>query len=145
MVRMANIICKTVGIAGMSAVIYDAYAHAQHHSSVASEELSSDVFEKAVATELTEANASHVTGAMQKKITNLRLNNPIIPLIGKAKGFTHGALSSFADNIVPITFSAIALAAKGKLQKAGAWGLGIFGLYKVAKEGFGFGKKSPVD
>ena len=145
MVNMANIICKTAGVAGMSAVVYDAIAHGQHHSAVASEELSSDVFEKAVAAELTNSNASHVTGAMQKKITDLRMNNPVVPLVGKIKGYTSGILSSLADNIIPITCSAVALAAKGKLQKAGAWGLGIFALYKVAKEGFGLGKKTPID
>ncbi len=145
MVRMANIICKTIGIAGMSAVAYDAYAHAQHHSAVESEAMSSDVFEKAVAAEMSNTDASHVTNELQKKISHLRANNPLIPVVGKTKGFISGALGSLANNIVPVTLSAIALAAKGKLQKAGAWGLGIFGLYKVAKEGFGLGKKSPID
>ena len=142
---VSNIVCKTVGIAGMGAIVYDAYAHAKHHSAVESEALSADVFEKAVAAELSNTDASHITNEMQKKITHLRANNPLIPIVGKTKGFISGALSSLANNIIPVTFSAIALAAKGKLQKAGAWGLGIFGLYKVAKEGFGLGKKSPID
>lgn len=145
MVNVANIICKTAGIAGMSAVVYDAIANGQHHSAVASEEYTSDVFEKSIAAEHTNSNASHVTSAMQKKITDLRVNNPIVPFAGKVKGYLSGVLSSLADNLIPVTCSAIALAAKGKLQKAGAWGLGLFGLYKIAKEGFGLGKKSPVD
>ncbi len=145
MVSVANIACKTAGIAGMSAIVYDAYAHAKHHSAVDAEELSADVFENAIAATRTNADASHVTGVMQKKLTNLRMHNPIIPVIGKIKGFVSGFFGSLADNIVPTVLSAIALGGRGFMQKAGAIGLVGYTLLKVAKEGFGLGKKSPID
>ena len=145
MVSVSNIICKTVGVAGMSAVIYDAYAMAQHHSAAGAFETSADVYEKAVAAERSNANASHVTGLMQRKVANLRMNNPIIPIIGKVKGFITGFISSLGENIIPITLASLALASKGIIQKIGAWGLGIYGLYQIAKEGFGLGKSSAVD
>lgn len=145
MVNVANIVCKTVGIAGLTAVTYDAYAMAQHHSSAASAELSADTFEKVVAAERSNSNASHLTGTMQKKVADFRMKNPIVPLFGKVKGFIEGFFSSMADNIIPTTLSAIALGTKGKLQKAGAWGVAIYGAYLLAKEGFGLGKTAPVD
>ena len=145
MVNFANIVCKTVGIAGLSAVTYDAYAMAKHHSSAVSSEMSADVFEKAIAAQRSNSTASHVTGAMQQKVADLRMKNPIVPIVGKVKGFIQGFLSSLGDNIIPITLSAVALGTKGFLQKAGAWGLGIYGVYQLAKEGFGLGKTTPVD
>ena len=145
MANISNIVCKTVGIAGMSAAIYDAYGMAHHHSASGALESSADVYEKAVAAERSNANASYVTGAMQNKIANFRMNNPIVPIIGKTKGFITGFIGSLGENIIPITLSTLALATKGISQKAGAWGLGIYGVYQVAKEGFGLGKNSAVD
>ena len=145
MVKIANIVCKTAGLAGMSAVLYDAYATAKHHSAVGANHSATDIYESAIAAQRSNTNASYVTGAVQKRIADFRMQNPIIPIIGKIKGFSGGFISTLGDNIIPITLSAIALAAKGTLQKAGAWGLGIFGLLQVAKEGFGLGKTTPVD
>ena len=145
MVSVANIVCKTVGVAGLSAVTYDAVAMAKHHADANTAEISADLFEKAIAAERSNSAASHLTGAMQKKVADLRMKNPIVPIIGKMKGFVEGFISSLGDNIIPVTLSAVALAAKGFAQKAGAWGLAIYGAYLLAKEGFGLGKTAPVD
>ena len=145
MVNWANIACKTVGIAGMSAIVYDAYANGQHYSAVGKEELSADVYEKTVAASRSNTDSSHVSSAMQKKIAQLRTNNPLVPFVGSVKGFVGGFISSLGDNIVPVTLSSIALAAKGTFQKAGAWGLGIYAIYRIVKESFGVGKTTPMD
>ena len=145
MVNVSNIIYKTVGIAGMSAAIYDSYATARHHSAAGAFETSADVYEKAIAAKRSNVGGSHVTGALQSKIANLRMNNPIIPILGKIKGFVSGFISALGDNIIPIALSTLAIATKGATQKAGAWGLGAYALYQVAKEGFGLGKSSAVD
>ena len=143
--RIANIVCKTAGIAGISAVVYDAYAMAKHHSNAAAAETSADIFEKAVAAERSNSSASYITGAMQNKVADFRMKNPIVPIFGKIKGFAEGFMTSLGDNIIPVIFSSIALATKGAMQKTGAWGLAIYGIYQLAKEGFGLGKTSPVD
>ena len=145
MVNWANIACKTVGIAGMSAIVYDAYANGKHHSAVGKEELSADVYEKTIAASRSNTDSSHVSSAMQKKVAKFRTDNPIIPLIGSIKGFISGFISSLGDNIIPVSLSSIALAAKGTLQKAGAWGLGIYAVYRIAKESFGVGKTTPIE
>ena len=145
MVKFSNIVCKTIGLAGMSAVVYDAYATAKHHSMVGAEEASADIFEKSVAASRSTTTESHLTGAMQRKVSDLRMQNPIIPIFGKITGFVKGFINGLGDNIVPVLCSSVALAGKGKWQKGGAWGLGIYGLLQVAKEGFGLGKNSAVD
>ena len=120
---LANIACKTVGIAGMSAVIYDAYGMAKHHANVGAARSSADVYESAVAAERSNTGASYVSGAMQRKVADLRMKNPIVPVFGKIKGFIEGFISSLGDNIIPISLASIALAAKGFAQKQehGAW------------------------
>ena len=142
---LANIACKTVGLAGMSAVLYDAYGMAKHHANVGAARSAADIYESSIAAERSNTGASYVTSAMQKKVADLRMKNPIIPVFGKTKGFIEGFISALGDNIIPISLASVALAAKGFIQKAGAWGLGIYGLYLVAKEGFGMGKTTPVD
>ncbi len=144
MVNMANIICKTAGIAGMSAVVYDSYAHAKHHAHVAEEELSADVYQKAFDAKRTTETQSHLTGEMQKKIMDIRMKNPVISVFGKTKGFIEGFLLGLGDNIVPVICSSLALATKGFTQKLGAWGLAGYALVKVIHEGFGVGKSTAV-
>ena len=145
MVNVSNIVCKTIGIAGMSAVVYDAYATAQRQASVSAEEMGSYVFEKSIAAERSNTNGSYFANNMQKKVANLRTNNPLVPVIGKTKGFIEGFLSSLGTNIIPFALSAMALGGKGAWQKTGAWGIGIYSLFQIAKEGFGLGKTVPVD
>ncbi len=142
---IANLVCKTAGIAGFSVVAYDALAMAKHHANAASTETSADTFERAIAAQRSNSTASHVTGALQNKIADIRMKNPIVPLFGSIKGFCEGALTSLGDNIIPTALAAVAFSAKGTMQKAGAWGLAIYGGYQLLKEGFGLGKTSPVD
>lgn len=145
MVNVANIVCKTAGIAGLGFVVYDAYSIAKHHSSTASAEASADIFEKTVAAQRSNSSASYATSAMQSKVADFRMKNPIVPMFAKISGFISGFISSLGDNFIPAGLSAAAIGAKGTFQKAGAWGLGIYGVYQIFKEGFGFGKTTPVD
>ena len=145
MVSVANIVCKTAGIAGLSIVTYDAIAMAQHHASAETTKVSADTFESVIAAQRSNSTASAFTNAMQEKVGDLRMKNPVVPLFGKIKGFIEGFFSSLGDNIIPVALSSIALASKGIIQKAGACGLGIYGCYLLAKEGFGLGKTSPID
>ena len=121
---IANIVCKTAGVAGISAVLYDAYNVGNRHSHHMSEQVSADYFEKIVDAKRTSSSESDVTNAMQKKIADLRMNNPIIPFFGKIKGFCSGALESMGNNIVPVALSSMAIAGKGFFAKLGAYGLG---------------------
>lgn len=143
--NVSNIVCKAAGLTGLSIAAYDAYAMAKHHADASTASVSADTFESVVAAKRSNSSASAFTNAMQEKVSDLRMKNPIVPLFGKIKGFGEGFISSLGDNIIPIALSSLALGAKGFIQKAGAWGLGIFGVYLLAKEGFGVGKTAPVD
>ena len=83
---LANIVCKGVGIAGMSAVIYDAASVAKLNSKRVSQAMDADHFEKVHADTRTLSTESHINNAMQKKLQNWRMNNPVISFTGSVKG-----------------------------------------------------------
>lgn len=145
MSMVSNIICKTVGVAGMSAVIYDAYSLAKKNSARVSQTTNADHFEKVVSSTRTLSTESEVGGAVQKKIADLRMNNPIFSTLGSVKGFALGFLNTLGDNLIPTACAALAITTKGTLSKIGAVGVGICGLFTIAREGFGFGKNTPMD
>lgn len=142
---VSNIVCKGIGVAGMSAILYDAYQVGKSHSKRTSQQLTADHFEKVIANTRTNSSESPVSCAMQKKISNFRMSNPIISSVGNITGAVSGFLGSLGENIIPAITTSTALAGKGKWAKAGAWGTVGYALYIIAREGFGFTKKTPMD
>ena len=142
---MANIVCKTVGIAGLSSAAYDAYCGARHHAQANEQDVIADSFEKIHDNSRSMSTVSGTTSIMQKNLSNLRMDNPIFPMIGKFTGFVKGALSSMGSNIILVSSAALALATKGFCSKLGAIGVACVGGYKLLHEGFGLGKKTPMD
>ena len=142
---LGKIACRTIGLASMSAVIYDAYSIGKHHSKVGAQEASADVFERAIAAKRTNSNESYITGAMQNAVSDLRMNNPLPSVFGRIKGFIKGSMVSLGDNIIPVTLASMALLGKNKCAKAGAWGTAGYAAFLILKEGFGVGKHTPVD
>lgn len=140
-----KIICKTIGVAGVSAVLYDAYNCGRAVCMNTGQSISADSFESVISANRTTSEVSPVTSAMQKELSHLRMDNPLIPAYGRTKGFIKGCFISLGNNLVPTIFSMMALAGKNAWSKIGAWGLAGYSLYKVVKEGFGVGKHTPVD
>ncbi len=141
---ISNIACKTVGAVGMSAILYDAYSVATKNAERVSQMASADHFEKVHLSTRTLSDESSVNGAMQKKIAELRMNNPLFSIIGNVKGFAKGFLNTLGNNLLAVTFSSLALATKGTMSKIGAWGVAGCALFNIAKEGFGIGKNTPI-
>ena len=142
---VSNIVCKTVGIAGMSAVLYDSYSVAKKNSIRVAQMDNADHFEKVHASTRTLSGESSVNSAMQKKIAEMRIDNPMFSIMGNIKGFAKGFLNTLGNNLIPVAFSALALATKGTMSKIGAWGVAGYGLFTIAKEGFGLDKQTPMD
>lgn len=140
-----KIICKTVGIAGMSAVIYDAYTLGNRNSQRTKLMVNADHFEKVHYSTRNLTNESALNRGIQKKVANLRMENPLFSVYGSAKGFIKGFLDSLGNNIIPVTFAALALAGKNTVSKIGAIGVAGYGLFTILHEGFGVGKSTPID
>ena len=142
---VANVVCKTVGLAGMGAVLYDAYTLGSIKSSRGAAKETANHLTDVVAAQRTASSDSYVSSAIQNKVADLRTDNPLIPIWGRIKGFFNGALDSLGNNIIPVICTTLALLTRGFASKLGAWGLVGCGVYTVAKEGFGIGKHSPMD
>ena len=139
---LSTVLCKTAGIAGASAVIYDAYSVGKANSKRVADYTNADYFEKIHTTKRTLTNESPVSNALQNKITNMRYDNPIVPIYGKTKGFIFGMLTSLGNNLLPASLATLALSTKGIFAKIGAWGVLACGISTILKEGFGINKQS---
>lgn len=145
MSMLSTVLCKTVGIAGASAVIYDAYSVGKLNSKRYADINNADYFEKIHNTKRSLSTESPTRSALQNKIADLRYKNPIAPTYGKVKGFISGALNSLGDNLLPVSFISLALATKGAFSKIGAWGVAGCAVIHLLKDGFGIGKASFKD
>lgn len=140
-----KIICKTVGIAGMSAAIYDAYTLGSKNSKRTSQIINADHFEKVHSSTRTLSTESAINNAVQNKVADFRMQNPLFSVYGSAKGFVKGFIDSLGNNIIPVSFAALALVGKNTVSKIGAIGVAGYGLFTLLHEGFGVGKKTPID
>ena len=145
MKTLAKIACRTAGIAGMSAIVYDAWSVGKENSRKISQLETADHFIRVHDSTRTLSFENPTKNMIQEKVKDFRMDSPIFPVWGKIKGFVHDTLESLADNIIPAVLSSFALAGKGFAAKLGAWGLAGYGVYTIMKEGFGFGKPSPMD
>ena len=142
---VSKIVCKTAGIAGVSAALYDAYCYGKANSHRVSQHMTADHFERVHAATRTLGTESEVKNFVQEKTRDFRMENPLISIFGSIKGFVGGALESLGTNIIPVIFASMALAGKGTASKIGAIGVAASALYTIAREGFGLGKHTPVD
>ena len=140
-----NIVCKTVGITALSAVLYDSAKIGKAISINSTNAKQADTFESIEASRRTTTNVSPVTNMVQNRVAKLRMDNPIRPAIYRVKGYVKGFLTGLGMNIIPVSLAAMAIAGKGAFAKIGAWGCAIYGALTVLKESFGIGKSSPVD
>ena len=145
MSKLSTIVCKTVGLAGISAAVYDAYSVGKANSKRYANMNNADYFEKIHTANRTLSTESPTKNALQNKVSSLRYDNPIVPVYGKIKGFILGSLNSLGDNIIPVSLASLALITKGFMSKVGAWGVAGYGIFTVLKEGFGIGKTSIND
>ena len=145
MVSVSGIVCKTVGIAGISAALYDAGKVGSETSGRMKQMVNADHFERVHNTARTMSTESHVTNFIQDKVSDYRMNNPLYSIGGSIKGFCQGFFESLGEHILPVSLASIALAGKGVWAKIGAWGLAGYTALTIAKEGFGIGKVSIKD
>ena len=145
MVSVSGIVCKTVGIAGISAALYDAGKVASETSNRTKQIVNADHFERVHEATRTMSTESHVTNFIQEKVADYRMNNPLYSIFGSVKGFCKGFFDSLGEHIIPVSLASLALAGKGAFANVGAWGLAAYTALTVAKEGFGIGKVSTKD
>ncbi len=145
MFSVSNIVCKTIGVAGLSAALYDAGKIGSETSGRIKQKVNADHFERVHNSTRTMSTESQVTGFIQDKVADYRMNNPLFSMFGSVKGFCKGFFETLGNQILPVSFASMALAGKGVWAKIGAWGVAGYAALTIAREGFGIGKVSPKD
>lgn len=143
MSKWQNFVCKSVGTVGMSLALYDAYKLASKKSDRMVLQDTANHYSDTYFSSRTLSTESEINSALQNKVRDMRMKNPVLPIISKIKGFIIGGLESLANNFIPVAFSTLALTTKGLLSKIGAWGVAIWGAITLLREGFGLGKNTP--
>ena len=141
----ASIICKSVGALGVGAALYDSAKLANKYSKIGAEHTQGRFLEKAYFESRTLDDVSYVDNAIREKTFDLRSKNPIPSMYGGAKGGLQGFLYGLGHHLPLVCCSMLALACKKWAAKAGAIGVGLCALYRIARDGFGLGKHSPMD
>lgn len=145
MSAIANIAYKAVGITGLSCALYDASVRAKTTSKIYSDSITGDYLEKVHFSTRGLNENSAINNAMQQKVRDWRMNNPIVPAYGKVVGTFKGFFNSIGDKLIPISFASLAIATKGLPSKIGAFGVIGTAIYNIAVEGFGVGKSTSMD
>ena len=145
MVSVGQGVCKTIGVAGMAAVMVDVVsgtkAAARHRAHVAS----SKYLEDAYFNSRTIDNISANSNRLRALSFDFQTWNPLPTIAGKIKGGVNGALYSLGVQLPAIVCSALALTTKGFLSKLGAAGVVLGVSYNIARNGFGLGKTNPMN
>jgi len=141
---LSKIACRTIGAAGIGVAVYDAAKVSKYFAETGKDTTQQRYLERVYYSSRTTDQVSYNTNVLREKVFDLRSKNPIPAIYGKIKGGIQGFLYGMGNYLPVIACSTLALACKNWLAKAGAIGIGLAALYKVAREGFGLGKDNPM-
>ena len=142
---ITKIACRTLGTVGMGLSIYNATRVGSQFSKNEAQRTQGKYLERAYFDSRTIDDVSYTANGVRKKTFDLRTKNPLPTLWGRIKGWTQGCLYSLGNSLPIIACSALALVSKGIMAKIGAAGIAIGICYSIARNGFGLGKKHPMD
>lgn len=143
--NIAEITCKAIGAAGVGAALYDSAKIAHLYSKIGGEHTQEHFLENAYFNSRTLDNVSYTDNIIRESTFDIKTRTPLPKTFGKVKGGFQGFFYGMGNHLPVIICSTLALACKNWAAKAGAIGVGLCALYKVAREGFGLGKHNPMD
>lgn len=141
---ITKIVCRTVGAAGLGVALYDAAKVGALYSRNQSEIEQAKYLEDRFFSSRTLDDVSYSSNAIRQKTFDVMSKNPLPSVWGATKGGVGGFLNSLGDNLPLVICSSMALLGKGIMAKLGTVGIALGACYKVAREGLGLGKNSPM-
>ena len=142
---ITKIACRVVGAVGMGMSLYDATRVGGLFSKNESQVQQQKHLEKTYFNSRTLDSTSYTKNAIRKKVYDLETRNPLPTLWGKIKGGLKGFAYGLGENLPLILFSSLALIGKNTMAKIGAIGAVVDFCYTTLREGFGFGKRHPMN
>ena len=141
---VTKIACRSVGTLGMGIALFDACQLSKHYSKIGGKASKARQLNSAYYNGRTIDNVSYVSNNIRKKTFNVRAANPLPEMVGEINGGIKGFLYGIGNFLPAIAFSSLALLGKSWGAKVGAIGVGLGVCLKIAREGFGLGKKNPM-
>lgn len=144
MKTITKIACRTIGTLGMGYALYDAAKVAKQFSRNEAQYQEAKHLERIYANTRTVDSVSFTDSALQKKVSDARMKNPLYSSWGTVKGGVNGFLYGMGNHIFTVACSALALLSKGVMAKIGTAGVVLGACVNIARNGFGVGKNPPV-
>ena len=142
---ITKIACRTMGLVGIGASLYDATRLSGQLSRNTAQYEQAKYLEKKYFNARTLDSTSFSRDAIQETTHNYLSKQPIPAIWGQIKGGFLGLMYGLGNNLLTISCGALALTCKNTLAKIGAAGVGLGILYTIARDGFGLGKVHPMD
>lgn len=142
-IKVADILAKGVGIAGLGYVAYDSHLAAKIESGKMQKDIKSDAIENHYLSDMKAENSSIIQSKIKKRVTDFYMDENISDPFTRAGGYIKGFSSMLVNNIVPLGLSVGALVApKGIVSRMFGVGLLAYGGIFLAQEFLGIGKHS---
>lgn len=140
--KVANVLTKTIGAAGLGLVLYDAHHAGKIEAPMAELKGKSTSLSHHYLEDLKLDTPSTVKNAAKKGIFHYHLDETLTGFFHSTGGYVGGFASMLVNNVVPLALSVGTLVGgKGLFSKACGLGLLAYGGIFIMQEGFGFGKK----
>lgn len=140
-----KILCRTAGTLGMGLALYDATKVGGLYARNGGQYEQSKYLQRRYFDSRTTDVVSYRDSMIGEKTFDLMAKNPLPAIWGKVKGGVEGFLYGLGNSIPIIVCSALALLGKNIGAKIGVAGLALGVCAKIAREGFGVGKKHPME
>lgn len=142
---LTKALCKTTGAIGMGVALYDSAKIGNQYSKSEAQWQQQKYLERAYYDSRTIDSRSYASNSLRKGTFDLQTKSPIPQFYGKIKGFIKGTLTTLGNYLPTVICSALAIAAKGNIAKAGAIGVILTFCYDILRNGLGLGKQTPMD
>lgn len=144
-----KVLAKGVGVVGLGAVLYDAHQYGKIQARTSGKNQLADSACDAYMGSTTLNSTSTIDSKLQNARFKAEMNGSIFGGIrrgfAQAKGYIKGALTSLAENIVPLALSAGTLVTSGPVSKVCAAATAIYGAVRGTTVAFGIGKPNPLN
>ena len=142
---VAKIACRTIGTVGMGMALCDAWRVSSHYAKIGGNAAQARYLSKAYYSSRTTDKVSYAQSAIAEKTFDVRTRNPLPLFFGRVKGRAAGFLYGLGNFLPAVACSALALTCKNWGAKLGALGVLAATCFNILRQGFGVGKKNPMN
>jgi len=136
---VTQLAAKAAGLAGLGMVGYDSHYIGKIQADLYASEQDARATSFYTNNAMYTTNMSKIQSGIKEASLQMQLNQGWRRFINLGIGYTKGFIGMLTEHVVPLGLGIGALFTKGKISKGFAAGLGIYALYEVLRNSFGWG------